>query len=52
MRIYLYDQNLWISTVVADVKALTGRINGTWANREKSATFMHILTAGPQAMKA
>jgi hypothetical protein len=52
MRVYMYDQNLWISTVQADVKGLTERISGTWEKRETSATYMQILTAGPQAVKA
>lgn len=51
MRVYMYDQNLWISTVEADVKALMERIKGTWENRETSPTYMQILTAGPQAAR-
>lgn len=51
MRVYMYDQNLWISTVEADVKALMERIKGTWENRETSPTYMQILTTGPQAAK-
>lgn len=52
MRVYMYDQNLWITTIDADVKALTERITGTWERRETSATYMQILTAGPQAVKS
>ena len=52
MRVYMYDQNLWITTIEADVKALAERIIGTWERRETSATYMQILTAGPQAVKS
>ena len=52
MRVYSYDQNLWTSTIDADVKSLTERISGTWDNRESAVSYMQILTAGPQAMKS
>lgn len=52
MRVYAYDQNLWTTTVEADVKGLTERINGTWENRATAVSYMQILTAGPQAAKA
>jgi nucleoside 2-deoxyribosyltransferase len=51
MRVYPYDQNLWSTTVEADVKGLTERINGTWENRETAVSYMQILTTGPQATK-
>lgn len=51
MRVYPYDQNLWSTTVEADVKGLTERINGTWENQASSVSYMKILTAGPQAAK-
>ncbi len=49
MRVYPYDQNLWTSTIEADVKALAERISGTWENRENARSYMQILTSGPQA---
>lgn len=52
MRVYPYDQNLWISTIAADVKALTERISGTWDSQPAAATYMQILTSGPQALKS
>jgi nucleoside 2-deoxyribosyltransferase len=52
MRVYPYDQNLWSTTVEADIKGLTERINGTWENRTKAVSYMQILTAGPQAAKS
>jgi hypothetical protein len=52
MRVYPYDQNLWTTTVEADVKGLTERINGTWENRTTAVSYMQILTAGPQLAKA
>jgi nucleoside 2-deoxyribosyltransferase len=48
IRVYPYDQNLWTTTVEADVKGLTERISGTWENREDAVSYMQILTAGPQ----
>lgn len=51
MRVYPYDQNLWTSTIEADVKALAERISGTWDNRESAVSYMQILTAGPQAAR-
>lgn len=51
MRVYIYDQNLWITTIEADVKALTERITGTWERKDTSATYMQILTVGPHAVK-
>src|SRR5204862_866442 len=52
MRVYAYNQNLWSTTVEADIKGLTDRTNGTWANRANAVSYMQILTAGPQAMKS
>lgn len=52
MRVYPYDQNLWPTTVEADVKGLTERISGTWENQTTAVSYMQILTAGPQAVKA
>ncbi len=52
MRVYPYDQNLWSTTVEADVKGLTDRINGTWENRGTAVSYMQILTTAPQAVKA
>lgn len=49
LRVYTYDQNLWSTTVQADVNALAARIVGTWQNRELSIGYMQILTIGPQA---
>ena len=49
MRVYPYDQNLWTTTVEADVKGLTDRINGTWENRSTAVSYMQILMAGPQS---
>lgn len=46
MRVYPYDQNLWRSTIEADVKALTNRISGTWANKDATQGYMRILTTG------
>ena len=40
LRVYTYDQNLWSTTVQADVKALTERIGGTWDNREHTVGYM------------
>ena len=51
MRVYPYDQNLWSTTVEADVKGLSERINGTWENRATAVSYMQILTAGPQPVK-
>jgi len=51
LRVYIYDQNLWNTTVQADVKGLAERISGTWDNRENSVGYMRILTAGPQAVR-
>jgi hypothetical protein len=48
MRVYPYDQNLWTTTIDADVKALTERVTGTWDNRENAVSYMRILTTGPQ----
>ena len=48
MRVYPYDQNLWSTTVEADVKGLTERINGTWNNQAKAVNYMQILTTEPQ----
>jgi hypothetical protein len=47
----MYDQNLWSSTVQADVKGLSERIKGTWDNHKTAVTYMQILTTGPQATK-
>ena len=52
MRVYPYDQNLWSTTVEADVKGLTERIKGTWDNQASPVSYMQILTIGPQAVKA
>jgi nucleoside 2-deoxyribosyltransferase len=52
MRVYPYDQNLWSTTVEADVKGLTERIKGTWDNRATAVSYMQILTGGPQGVKA
>jgi nucleoside 2-deoxyribosyltransferase len=46
MRAYSYDQNLWTTTIEADVKALGERISGTWDNRESAVSYMQILTVG------
>ena len=51
LRVYIYDQNLWSSTVQADVKAMAERISGTWDNRENAVGYMRILTTGPQAVR-
>lgn len=51
MRVYPYDQNLWSTTIEADVRALTDRITGTWDNRDNAVSYMRILTTGPQAVK-
>ena len=51
MRVYPYDQNLWTTTIEADVKALIDRITGTWENRENAVSYMRILTTGPQAVR-
>lgn len=51
LRVYVYDQNLWSTTVQADVKALAERIRGTWENREHAIGYMRILTAGPQVTR-
>lgn len=51
LRVYIYDQNLWTSTVQADVKGLKERINGAWENRA-NAGYMQILTAGPQTVRS
>lgn len=51
LRVYTYDQNLWSTTVQADVKALAERISGTWDNREHAVGYMRILTTGPQAVR-
>jgi hypothetical protein len=52
MRVYSYDQNLWSTTVEADVKGLTERINGTWEHQGAAVSYMQILTAGPQVVKS
>ena len=52
MRVYMYDHNLWSSSVQADVKGLSERIKGTWDKRETAVTYMQILTTGPQMTKA
>ena len=52
MRVYPYNQNLWLSTVEGDVKGLTDRIKGTWDSRGAAVTYMQILTTGQQAVKA
>jgi hypothetical protein len=46
MRVYPYNENLWQSTIEADVKALTNRIAGTWENKAQSVGYMRILTTG------
>jgi hypothetical protein len=51
MRVFPYDQNLWSTTVEADVKGLAERIKGTWDNRETAVGYMQILTAEPQVAK-
>jgi hypothetical protein len=51
MRVYMYDQNLWPTTIEADVKGLTERITGTWDRKDTSPTYMQILTTGPQTVK-
>jgi nucleoside 2-deoxyribosyltransferase len=51
LRVYTYDQNLWSTTVQADVKALAERIRGTWENREHAVGYMRILTTGPQTTR-
>ena len=51
LRVFTYDQNLWSTTVQADVKALAERISGTWENREHSVGYMRILTTGPQVVR-
>lgn len=51
LRVYIYDQNLWSTTVQADAKALSERIDGTWSNREQAVAYMRILTTGPQAVR-
>jgi nucleoside 2-deoxyribosyltransferase len=51
LRVYIYDQNLWKSTVEADVKGLSERISGTWENTETTVGYMRILTTGPHAVR-
>lgn len=51
MRVYSYDQNLWSTTVEADVKGLSDRISGTWDKKDTAVSYMQILTSGPQAKK-
>ncbi len=51
LRVYTYDQNLWSTTVQADVQALAERIAGTWGNRETLVGYMRILTSGPKAVR-
>jgi hypothetical protein len=48
LRVYPYDQNLWNTTVQADVQALAERITGTWDNRENVVGYIRILTTGPK----
>jgi nucleoside 2-deoxyribosyltransferase len=51
LRVYTYDQNLWTTTVQADVNALATRIEGTWHNRDQAVGYMRILTGGPQGLQ-
>lgn len=51
MRVYPYDQNLWSTTVEADVKGLTDRINGTWENQATAVSYMNILTTAPHSVQ-
>jgi nucleoside 2-deoxyribosyltransferase len=51
LRVYMYDQNLWPSTVQGDVKGFSERISGTWENREHAVGYMQILTTGQQDVK-
>jgi len=51
LRVYTYDQNLWKSTVEADVKGLTERISRTWENTETTVGYMRILTTSPPAIR-
>ena len=48
MRVYAYDQNLWTSTIEADVKSLGDRISGTWGSKDSAVSYMQILTTSPQ----
>jgi hypothetical protein len=51
MRVYAYDQNLWTSTISADVKALGERIAGTWDSKDAAVSYMQILTTSPHGQK-
>lgn len=43
LRVYEYNQNLWKSTIEADVPALVEHFKAAWNNRDSDQTYMKIL---------
>jgi hypothetical protein len=48
MRVFPYNQNLWLTTVEKDVARLTDHIKGAWDNRSTERSYMQILTGQPR----
>jgi hypothetical protein len=46
LRVYEYNQNLWPSTIEADLSSLIDHIKGAWNNRGSEQTYMKILKKG------
>ena len=43
LRVYEYNQNVWKSTIEADVPALVEHFKAAWNNRDSDQTYMKIL---------
>jgi hypothetical protein len=43
LRVYEYDQNLWKTTVEADLPLLTAHFKAAWDNRNSEQSYMKIL---------
>lgn len=45
LRVFEYSQNLWTSTIKADVPRLEGHLRATWDGRENNRSYISILRA-------
>ncbi len=43
LRVYEYNQNLWKSTIEADIPSLIEHFKAAWENRDSEQTYMKIL---------
>lgn len=45
LRVFEYNQNLWISTVKSDLARLEGHLRASWDNRSTTRSYISILRA-------